>query len=97
MIYHSKYPKLGNEFIHTHILPNLTLRINILESQTNLDLFIFQDTQFNTLIQSTYLIPSRLVLFQYLEYQSLILDESTYPVAYRLTKLFVDFSVDWTV
>ena len=38
MNYHSKYPKLGNEFIHTHILPNLTLRINFLESQTKLRL-----------------------------------------------------------
>ena len=97
MIYYSKHPKLGNEFIHTHILPNLTLGINVLESQTIFRLVYFQDTQNYTLIQSTYLIPSRLILFQHLEYQSLNLDQSTYPITNRLTKLSVEFTVDWTV
>ena len=50
-----------------------------------------------TLIQSTYLIPSRLIMFQHLEYQSLNLDQSTYPINNRLTKLSVEFTVDWTV
>ena len=35
---------LGNEFIHTHILSNLTLRINILESQTIYTCLSFKDT-----------------------------------------------------